>query len=96
MESLGSCIRLSTKVQALGHFYALFEKEKQKKIRIQIIRDELLQLRKKFSFQCKSKQAIIVQLEKLETKYEKYQQKPDEIFAQELQQILDITQPGGT
>ena len=43
MESLGSCIRLPTKAQVLGRYHALFEKEKQKKIRIQIIRDELLQ-----------------------------------------------------
>ena len=96
MESLGSCIRLPTKVQVLGRYHTLFEKEKQKKIRIQIIRDELLQLWKKFSFPCKSKQAIFAQLEKLVTNYEKYQRKPDEIFAQELQNIFDVTQPGGT
>ena len=30
------------------------------------------------------------------TNYEKYQRKPDEIFAQELQKIFDVTQPGGT
>ena len=30
------------------------------------------------------------------TNYEKYQQKPDEIFAQEMQKIFDVTQPGGT
>ena len=32
MESLSSFIRLPTKVQILGRFHALFEKEKQKKI----------------------------------------------------------------
>ena len=37
MESLDSCIRLPTKVQVLGRYHALLEKEKQKKIRIQII-----------------------------------------------------------
>ena len=73
MESLDSCIRLPTKVQVLRRYHVLFEKEKQKKVRIQIIRDELLQLWKKFSFWCKSKQAIIAQLEKLVTNYEKYQ-----------------------
>ena len=96
MECLGSCIRLPTKVQVLGRNHALFEKEKQKKIRIQIILDELLQLWKKFSFPSKSKQAIIVQLAKLETNYEKYQRKLDKIFAQELQKNFDVTQPGGT
>ena len=30
------------------------------------------------------------------TNYEKYQRKPDEIFAQELQKIFSVTQPGGT
>ena len=72
VESFNNYVRLPLKSQVLGRYHVLLEKSKKKKTQIQLIYDELFQLRKKFNFLTLSRHAITAGLDTLISNYQNY------------------------
>ena len=96
VECLTTLTRLPQRRLIVGRYCSLLKENKLKSARIKQITEELTKLWQKFSFPILSRQVIHTRLNKLIKLHENNQRRPSEIFANDLENIFDITNIHGT
>jgi len=92
---LSSYSRLPSKNDIIGRYHTLFSDAKDRKTRIIMITDELIDLWKKFSFPTLSKQVIKSKLLTVIAAYNKNRKKKTDCFEKEKECLFDITKTDG-